>query len=355
MRLFLMLILVGSAFAVPRFALMEDVSCGSCHSYQGGGGARNSYGQEYVSESLVLKDIKLPWVREESEFPLYFGADMRYQAVSADELKHFPMQFTLYSGAELGGLISHVEVSRILEEFRVTGGIRYEGLPMDAWVFLGKELPAPGWRLDDHTTFIRGGNLTYLGLSYEGMPYTPYIEAPLQAEVGFISPFGMEVSISSGTPILDPNALNSASFLMMKLDQSLYLGSLLAKAGTAYLVEGEISSLTAFYGVGVDRFVYLGEYVEMHNWPVSEMVSVASMNQFSYRLTSGVDMLFRYEFFDPDRKLSNGAITRLTGGVEFFPIPGIEVKLSYRQDSVELPEQPKLNQGKLLAQLHLYF
>ena len=67
-RITLLSLTVSSLLALPRFALMEDVSCGSCHSYQGGGGNRTSYGEEYARESLVLKDISLPWENEESEF-----------------------------------------------------------------------------------------------------------------------------------------------------------------------------------------------------------------------------------------------------------------------------------------------
>ncbi|MCF7808402.1 MAG: hypothetical protein K9M49_02670 [Candidatus Marinimicrobia bacterium] len=354
MRILPILLLLSSALAVPRFAMMEDVTCSSCHSYQGGGGLRNTYGQDYVQESLVVKDIRLPWSLGESESPLYFGADMRYQAISDDTLRHFPMQFAVYSGAEFGNVIAQVQVSRILEEFRLSGGVRYDIFPLNSWIFLGKQLPAAGWRLDDHTSFTRGGNLSYLGLSYEGMPYTPYLEMPLLIEMGYLSPFGMEFSFAGGTPFIDPTSDSTQFFGMVKMDHSLYLGSSVARAGTAFLLEGEIRSLTASYGLSYDRFVYLGEYTEMHNWPETDMISVASLNQFSYRIRRGVDILLRCEFFDPDRKFGAGAITRLSGGVEIFPIPGIEIKLSYREERVELPDQLDRSQGKLLAQLHLF-
>jgi len=356
-RLLLLLIFgtISSVLGVPRFAIMEDVTCSSCHSYQGGGGSRSSYGKEFVSESLVQKNLPLPWIKEDAEFPVLFGTDIRYQAISRDDLRHFPMQFDLYSSAEIGNLVAYGEISRILDDFRFTGGVRYEGLPLDSWLFAGKDLPVPGWRMDDHTTFIRGGNLTPLGLAYEGMPYTPYIATSEFAELGFMDPLGMEYTFSAGTPFIDETSDSTNLFWMTKLNQSLYLGSMTARYGIAYLVEGHISSLTASYGAGIDRFVYLGEYVEYHDWLGPDMISVASLNQVSYRLMRGLDLILRYEFFDPDRKFSTGAITRLGTGLEFFPVDGLEVKLSYQQHKLDIPVGSDRRKNQLLGQVHLYF
>ena len=92
---------------------MEEVSCGSCHSYEGGGAGRTSYGSEYARESLVMKDFAFPWEREDSESILSVGLDTRYQMIAeADEdLRQFPMQFALYGGIEVGSLIGHAEIS----------------------------------------------------------------------------------------------------------------------------------------------------------------------------------------------------------------------------------------------------
>lgn len=341
--------------AVPRFALMEDVTCSSCHSYQGGGGARNSYGKEYVSESLVMNAIQLPWSDPESEFPVQFGMDMRYQMVQRDSLRHFPMQFALYSGIELENIIAHVEISRLPDEYRLTGGIRYEGLPLDAWVFLGKELPTPGWRMDDHTLLIRGGNLTRIGLPYEGMPYSPYMVAPEMLELGFTAPLGLEFVFSAGSPFIDPFADSTNYFSMLKLAQSLYLGPLSARYSTSYLIEGEISAWTVSYGVTLDQLTYLGEYVEYRDWIEGYGVTLASLNQLSYRVLPGIDALVRYEFFDLGRKYRTGAMTRWGTGVEFFPIPGIELKLGYQSNQLQFADGTKTSQGQLLGQIHLYY
>ena len=108
-NIILLFFLASNLFGLPRFALMEDVNCSSCHQYSGGGAARSYNGKDFVRESLAMKDIPLPWRNEESESPFSFGFDTRYQFVSksGEDLRHFPMQFALYAGAELGSFIVH--------------------------------------------------------------------------------------------------------------------------------------------------------------------------------------------------------------------------------------------------------
>ncbi len=357
-KICLLLLAATGLFAVPRFAMMEDVSCGSCHAYQGGGGSRTSYGKDYIRESLVLKDIGYPWDKEDSESPFSFGFDTRYQMIAESEkdLKHFPMQFALYGGAEFGSLISHIEASRILDDFRVTGNIRYEGLPFESWISVGRELPVMGWRIDDHSVFTRGGNLTTLGLSIEGMPYTPFIEPPTLLEFGSAAVSGLEFSVMAGTPFISADEVLDASiFKAVKLGYSYSTALFTARAGLAFLDEnGLINASVTSWGLASSGLVWLGEISQMSGWTGPEVSNYASMQQLSYRLFQGLDLVGRYEFFDPDMDLSNGAIVRTSFGLEFFPLRGLEVKLSYRTSQLDLPDATPNPQSQILSQIHLY-
>jgi hypothetical protein len=357
-RITLLCLTVSSLFALPRFALMEEVSCGSCHSYQGGGGNRTSYGEEYARESLIMKDIVLPWENEDSEFPLYFGLDTRYQLIAqADEdLRHFPMQFALYGGAELGSLIAHAEVSRISEEFRVTGGLRYEGLPLESWVSLAKALPVLGWRIDDHSIFTRGGNLTRQGLSREGMPYTPFLESPKLLEIGSSPIVGLDLSVMAGTSFIQQNGLADSDLFTALKASYLYSGDLFsAQVGLAYLDENKLlNASVASWGVSSYGFVWLGEWAQMNGWIQSGITNMATFQQLSYRLFQGLDIVGRYEFFDPDIDLTTGAIQRTSLGVEFFPVRGVEMKLSYRTSTLDLPDTSSDPESQILSQIHFY-
>ncbi|NQV14376.1 hypothetical protein HQ531_02875 [bacterium] len=357
-KVIVMSLIAGSLFALPRFAMMEEVNCVTCHSYGGGGAGRNSYGKEYIRESLVYKDLSYPWINEESESSFGFGLDTRYQMISkADtDIRHFPMQLALYANAELDNLVIHGEVNRINDEFRISGGIRYEGLPLESYVTLAKALPIMGWKIDDHTVFTRGGNLSVLGLPREGMPYTPYIKAPLMAEFGSVPLMGFEISLMAGTPIINSaDSVDVPYFTALRANYS-YSGDFYgARVGIAFLDDAQQSNAQVVtWGLSIMGFVWLGEISELDGWPETDLTNFASFQQLSYRIVQGLDLIGRYEFFDPDEDLSNGAIERMTLGIEMFPIPGMEIKLSYRSSQLELPENAPEAQGQYLTQFHFY-
>ncbi len=358
MKFALLTILVNSLVAVPRFALMEEVNCSSCHSFQGGGANRNGYGEEYASESLVIKNFSLPWEHEESESPIYFGMDTRYQMIAqADrDLRQFPMQLALYAGAELGSFIAHAEVSRISDEFRLSGGIRYEGLPLDTWVGVTRALPVLGWRIDDHSIFTRGGNLTLQGLPQEGMPYTPFLESPEFVVIGSAPIPGIDVTLMAGTPFIKPELTRDGNIFSAAKVNYLYYGDLFsAQFGIAYIDENKlINASVASWGVSSHGLVWLGEWAQMSGWIQSDITNMATFHQLSYRLFQGLDIVGRYEFFDPDIDLSTGAIQRTSLGLEFFPTRGIELKLSYRTSILDLPDSNPDPVSQILGQIHFY-
>ncbi len=357
-RITLLSLIASSLFALPRFALMEDVSCGSCHSYQGGGGNRTSYGEEYARESLVMKDFTLPWENEDSEFPLYFGLDTRYQSIaeSDEDLRQFPMQFALYGGAEWGSLIAHAEVSRISEEFRVTGGLRYEGLPLESWVGVARTMPVLGWRIDDHSIFTRGGNLTLQGLPREGMPYNPYLESPELVQFGTSFIYGFDLTLMAGSPFIDPSrAFDSKLFKAAKLYYFFSRDLFNGQVALAYFDENDlIKGSVASWGISSHGFVWLGEWSQMNGWIQPEITNMATFHQLSYRVFKGLDIVGRYEFFDPDIDLATGAIQRTSLGLEFFPVRGVEVKLSYRTSTLDLSDIDSDPKSQILSQIHLY-
>ncbi len=344
--------------------MMESVSCGSCHSYQGGGGARNTYGKDYARESMIMRDVQLPWegdvddFDDESDFPLTFGIDTRYQMIAQTDkdLRQFPMQFALYSGAEFGNLIAHVEVGRVLEEFKFTGGLRYEGLPLESWISVGKELPTLGWRIDDHSTFIRGGNLTTLGLGREGMPFTPFIDPPTLIEVGAAPLAGLELSVMAGSAFIQSDMIeDSQNFSAFKANYMLEGNVVTGHAGFGVLNEAQNTQATvATWGLASGNLVLLGEWSKMSGWPSKDASNLAVLHQMSYRILQGVEVVGRYEFFDPDMELQTGAINRTSIGLELFPVRGIEVKLGYRTSQLEFPGESSEPESQLLTQIHIY-
>jgi len=349
--------LTGSLTAVPRFALLEDISCATCHAYEGGGAGRLSYGKDFVREGLVRYDSSLPWDAMERELPVFLGFDARYELVqtAAQNLRQFPMQLALYAGAELGNLVAHGEINRIQNKFRYTGGLRYAGLPLESWLALERELPALGWRLDDHTVFTRGGNLSTQGLAREGLPYTPYLEPPSLVVLGSAPLPGMAMTLFVGTPFLESSLESQRGpLLAVKTGYTWSSDMFTIVGGAAWLQEAQIQGTTLSWGASIGDWVWLGELDWLDQWPAEDKHNFAMLQQLSLRFFPGMDLIGRYEFFDPDRQLRSGAIKRGSLGVELFLIPGLELKLSYRKSQLDLTDFTGNSQGQLLGQLHLY-
>ena len=92
----------------------------------------------------------------------------------------------------------------------------------------------------------------------------------------------------------------------------------------------------------------------MNGWIQPAITNVATFHQLSYRLFRGLDIVGRYEFFDPDTDLTTGAIQRTSLGLEFFPVRGVEVKLSYRTATLDLPDSNPDPKSQILSQIHFY-
>jgi hypothetical protein len=79
--------------------------------------------------------------------------------------------------------------------------------------------------------------------------------------------------------------------------------------------------------------------------------AVATYSEIDYVVTPGVDLKVMYEFYDPDRDLKTGSMSRYSFGFEFFPISGVEVRPLYRI-SKEEPVDRKNNE--FLVVFHFY-
>jgi hypothetical protein len=80
----------------------------------------------------------------------------------------------------------------------------------------------------------------------------------------------------------------------------------------------------------------------------TDLKQLAVMIEADYPLTQGIDLKFMYDFFDPDTKAKSGTAVRYSGGVEFMPVSGVEVRPLYRytKDSI-------LNRN--VSELHILF
>jgi hypothetical protein len=68
----------------------------------------------------------------------------------------------------------------------------------------------------------------------------------------------------------------------------------------------------------------------------ASLKQLAFMVEADYLLTDGLDLKLMYDFFDPNTDVKSGTATRLSGGVEFVPLSGVEVRplIRYTKDTL---------------------
>lgn len=306
------------AGAVPRWALSYQQDCHLCHVDPSGGGMRSLYASQFLVPGELaarwldfeaIEALPSPQVNEQ----ITVGADFRllYKGGSHDpgEVQNFfQMQADFYL---------HFQLDDRWSLFLDTGqGDTQEAwaaahvLPFNGYVKAGRFVPAYGWRLEDHTAYVRDG----LGLA-------PPANTDVGLELGFYPEhFALQFGAGNGRRGLpfdsdDELALNARAEARGKLGPVA-----LAAGGSASRLGGTGTRLDAgpFAGLSWGRFSWLGEL----DWSIAdrdtptETTSVRQSHEFAARLTRGVELIGFLDTSDPDVDLASGSRLRYGGGVE---------------------------------------
>ena len=357
---------ITSSFALPRFAVANGASCIACHVNPTGSGLRNSHGNEIVAlEELPMKR----WMDKGDEDwdgfiteHLQIGGDLRLQGIqyndsdSTRKSSFFPMQADIYTHLKLNknaGIFSKVG-------FKGSGppNIEYwiliSDLPQKAWLKVGRTLPNYGLRVDDHTSFIRGGNLgkTSVGLDKEGLLFTPFLSLPAILELGVPISARLEWTASLGTSLLNSNQeMNNIS---TKLTHRGSLGDNIEyRSGFSYMQEDEFNMAGVSGGISYCNFTWTMEVDQAKNW-INGNTSMALYDELAWEVIQGIQLIGKYDFFDPKIDWTDGSVSRYTLGVEIYPLNIMEIKLQVRINEVEI-ENALQKDLEYLIQTHLYF
>jgi hypothetical protein len=364
--------------ALPRFAARTGARCESCHVNPSGGEMRQAFGVRYGREELPVpawaQDFEMADFTNLIGNVLGIGADMRtlyYSQPSSHGF--FQMQGDLYVNLRLAKKVSLFLNKGLYSGFEIFGLLNV--LPARGYVKVGKFLPDYGSRLDDHTTFIR----TYTGFSPElGRPELTGAEAAISP-----GPITITGGIYNSVDAYGSSGAGKTAFLgriegMFNLADHVNLG-----LGGSYFGKGTLSTnvllrITSDLGVnlapsgapadntlmgGFGAFAYhdltiLGEVDYMKTKSAETTTKgLLTFVQADYPVVTGVDVQVSYDFYDPDRDVKNGAISRYSAGVGFFPIAGVEVRPMYRwvkrQDVAAELGETSWTEFELM--LHLYF
>lgn len=359
----------AQSYSLPRFALRYKDKCSSCHINPTGGEMRNEngffFGKNVIS-MISPRDKEFPISPKLSE-NLSFGFDYRSQFLYSQEKKRTDFQDmtgSIYLNAAVSEKIdvtARYDFIWSLWEAYATAKI----LPNDSYIKIGSFIPNFGIRLDDHTSYTRGGDFGLLFSTgiVRGLIYSPlYIETGIElgANLSDIASLTASVGRSKSNSTLAVDPTWTARFeLTPSFDKvNLLFGGSFAstKTKTFDRLSGNLSYLPTqlyggFAGIGFKRFSLIGEYDIASDYVASGTKSNAMMIEAAYQLTIGLEAVVRYDRFDPDTGKSKDERAHLVVGFEFFPYSFIEVRPQYR---INL-EEPKVGNDAFVLQFHFWY
>ncbi len=389
MRKTLLLVCVSTALllfretsnALPRFALMTGVKCGSCHVNPTGGQMRNDFGAKWGADKLPLEATKDEdfTINPQLSDNVSFGFDYRSQFIydQHSQTSTFQaMSTALYGDVRLSRKISFYFKQDIVNG---TYGGLYNGLyngtevyglarilPGGWYLKGGSFLPDFGWRLDDHTAYTRGGDLGFTGAHVSrGLIFVPNYH-DIGVEVGgYLGDLMITSGLFNGTGQTEPLHFEKDKAYTVKLE---YMGSL-ASLNFRLGVSGygfrsyKIGGITAGLATGDSNLVLMGELDWTHNAMfqsdvVENVDQMAAYAELDYRILQGIWLVGKFDAFDPLEGISDNpdgspynSVQRVTAGFEFFPFQFVEVRPEYR---IAI-EHPNNNDNVALVQMHLWF
>jgi len=349
------LVLTSASFSLPRFSSRMNLPCQSCHINPSGGGMRNTFGANFGRDDISVKAWQEEYALEDFSTKLNnfisYGADFRflgfYQSKTSPDVSSssfFPMQMDVYFNLAVSKKISLYVNPAFgpygrLEMFAVA-----KVLPLNGYLKLGRFAPSHGLRYDDHTSFIR-----------QATPFRNYGGQQSGLELGFNpEPISMMGAVTNGMRGDLDGGLAKAVF--GRIEGHGTLGTINLMAGVSSYNDasgGQNLNLLEGYGAVTisERLTVMGTVeriqgnsgtmsmnsdINQRNSLNSRLKQFAVLVEADYVLVQGFDVKFMYDFFDPNTDVKSGTAQRYSGGFEFMPIGGVEVRPMYRytKDSI---------------------
>ena len=217
-------------------------------------------------------------------------------------------------GLDLGS-VPPLDYLRVRELF-----VKVDNLPYNTYVRAGRFNPAYGWRIPDHTAYIRkplGFDQDRQVFGIEGgiNPNYPYANLGLFAQgldawPGDTGAKGWGLTANGGIRELGWHLGGSAQFLSTELGDSLTLGPQWA---------------LNFYPVAI-----LGE-LDLRQDFTNNTTLLAGYSEVNWLMTWGLTGHIKFEYIDPDVTIRDDHQNRVAIGTNFHPWTQIDIQTEYRQ------------------------
>jgi hypothetical protein len=345
----LLFALTFSLYSLPRFATRMNLPCRSCHLNPAGGGMRNAFGESFGRDSLSVKSWAKDFNLDDfspkiSEF-ISYGADFRllafHQSKTSPDVSSnsfFPMQMDLYFNLAVSKKISLYFNPAFGPYNRLEVFGLAKVLPASGYVKLGRFAPPYGLRLDDHTSFVR-----------QATPFRNYMGQQTGIELG-LNPGPVSIMGAVTNGIRGDLDAQVAKAVYGKLEAHGALGPLRLLGGvSSYNDASAIEKINLLGGYGaatvLENLTVIGDVeriqgnssqlsinsdINQRNSVGTDLKQLAFLVEADYLIADGFDLKFMYDFFDPNTDVKSGTAVRFSGGFEFMPMSGVEIRPLYR-------------------------
>lgn len=321
-----------NGLAEPAIAVRTGYACSQCHLNHTGGGMRTPFGGLYGQ--LTLPQHLLRWrdggnlLPEDPNARIAVGGDVRFQALAVSsrsrpdvfsfevpeanvyaEARLVPGRLSLYVDERVGGGGAGAR-----ELFAIAQARKW-----DAYVKVGKFLPPYGWRLPDDAAYIR---------QQTGFTYS----APdIGVEAG-IAPgrWSAQLAIVNGASGGEEDNRSKQFSLVAQTRFKIWRFGVSASDNIAS--DATLVQTGAFGGIILGRVALLGEIdrrlTKAGSGTQERLIAFAEAD---LQITRGLDVKFTHDWMDPDTDVSTDARVRDSLGVEWIPIPFVQLRLYVRR------------------------
>jgi hypothetical protein len=249
----------------------------------------------------------------------------------------------------------------------------YHDLPNQMYARVGRFLPAHGWKTDDHTGFIRQGQMV-MGLPFDHERQVTGLELGINPNYayGHISVFNMADHWDS--PVDTDCGYGGAAAggwrdLGWQLGGSLVYGqrSALSKgdcgsAGEvpewAQLVASVQWALNFHFLTRFLPLIYMGEYhVNSTDVEGNSDTShgLSAFHEIGWLVMQGLNATLRYDWADANVDFRYDTMHRINVGFEWYPVPFLEVVTRYRHNWFHTDDRFDTDADEFLLMLHGWY
>jgi hypothetical protein len=394
-----LIVITSNAWAIPRFSLLTGTRCSACHFNPQGSGIRTSLGWEMMNETGLVKwhganaedTLAVPYPERNNTIlnkHLFWGGDARFQLVRESKTHQellIPMQlsgglayqptpeFSAYTNINFASLY----VRSLKTDTSIFGksaglypgetdydlAVQYQPSQTLPSIRVGMIEPSISIRQDDHTEFV------HEEAALQGLALIPPYYNELGAEVTYEGIRWLTVNAgifnSYNLSLIDPSigtVKNNLDFSKPSLSarvvgwpQSLDLG-LNGEVGASVLTNGSFHMYNAFAGIGLadKSSIYVeGMYAKnADNRIIRNFTVMGSMELLPWLATE-----YRYDYGQTELYAGRdlGFANAFLFGLEFFPLPYIEIRPEYRiMDKNPLTGTGTFT-GQWTGQIHIFY